>query len=1576
MEIPSDLDIPSDLEIPSDSTLPEDIQTNAIAEPTTDNQVIVSFIKNRNNQITPLEELNRYLNNTFIRNVLRTKYPNKTDNQIRRYLQKKRISIKHNDREITLNDFENDVNNFVNDVDLNKFNYEETGTASNTTRNQFNVVYNYTTFHRNPMRLQNLTGYKKRFQDAADMVVRSVPEISNNNKDIFRDIITSVPTNERFILSYATVTNNVRTDTLITFSELEIENTLLILNSINSETVNTDYITSDSYGAIINHRIVDLSIVREAEMPNTRRNNVGAFFPYVHIINNRTINDCLKRCQIFNQKEINNENDKNLLTHCVESTLRYFNISKEETYLLKNILANYHTLYIEKSIFLKINKKLNKTIALIEYDTKSSRNEKRVTIYQNNQTKTNKTLKDLENIEIKIALYKHHYFPYVDLIPCSKNGLKLMYAKNYDDFNYIPLDTVDQVIWEDKENVKRVTTCDSKLTNTLDFIKKMEDLNLFKPMNVLIKNQTINNKNVIRINRMYEMENRFSIPLFEEDRFTSEVLPANVKYENSKFYKSNHKKIDEYMSKYLKALNSLGDNLLSDEDLTQLHLDLLDNSYVAKDDEKESAIIACGDGESVSIFNPFVGGKVPTAYSMGYNAIAYNQVKDIVNGVIEMPKKENIHVHKFYGFGRTFKIQIDMVVEPLSPKDYKDNKYKKETLKKLRHGENTYLGYVRTLNNERYFHVFLSSCVEQFLNSLYKCKGSNKKNDGEILSYFHNAKFDLALIMQQPGIKIIKKIEKEGNLFSATISWMGRKFKIVDSYKIISTKLEEFSKLFNFDTVKEYFPYDLIDVDIINKEIVSCKDLEKRYNQKEDKKINGKTLNQLKSFLLEANIKEVLLDANQKQTSNFNEIQFIDIKKYSDYYLTRDVQVLMLGVLSQAKNLSALKYNPIVSSLNPVKRFKKIFKKHYREKYDEEFEKQIELFSEKFIKNCTNQNKERKLNLFNYITSSSFADDFTKLLGCYNDVHVVKNSFRDFSQSCVRGGQTMCAYNKQHEKYFDDYDAEKIQNLGKIDFTNYYNDINTNEDLENAKKSEKKLLKYFNNRPNYLRDYNELKSLKENKSNNYKQKEKEFLYKHYGRYISDWDAVACYPSAMKEMEGFPTGLPEIFTKENLKDINNIVGFSAKHRLEEINNYIYNLSKNNTSCHYYVQIKFKGKFRNSHFPLFKVPLQEMTTNKITEKDSKQWENRLSKEGEFVEKYHLQAIIETHEPDDFEFISGFYYPDGYNSKINGVICELKAMRDKYKKEGNPLEAIIKLIMNSIYGKTLLKAQMEQLLYFFGSFDEILDKVESTLSSLKTLSCSNGYEKQNYVMKKTIPDFDHCNRAHIGAAILGYSKLIMSRPKIIADMIYRECQNIKENKKYENENVRNKLEDHIKKYGNKILDDYILYYGDTDSLMGRFESILLISELYKEIYGKDLEGREFGQFHIDYSMSNEWNDKFENVFAIAGIWKNKKEYCLILEGFNTFTNRLEYVEKFAFKGINGNIIESYAKKNYPEKTFPIFALFTSNKIHKIETVGEGTFKLTYKQKGTVAVQIDSLIKNCDMKNYINTYDKFIKL
>ena len=73
--------------------------------------------------------------------------------------------------------------------------------------------------------------------------------------------------------------------------------------------------------------------------------------------------------------------------------------------------------------------------------------------------------------------------------------------------------------------------------------------------------------------------------------------------------------------------------------------------------------------------------------------------------------------------------------------------------------------------------------------------------------------------------------------------------------------------------------------------------------------------------------------------------------------------------------------------------------------------------------------------------------------------------------------------------------------------------------------------------------------------------------------------------------------------------------------------------------------------------------------------------------YIDNVGLEDIMTFHEA-EFEIIDGYYYDQRRNNTINHVMEDLYNLRLKLKQYKNPAQIVIKLLMNPMYGKTVIK------------------------------------------------------------------------------------------------------------------------------------------------------------------------------------------------------------------------------------------------------------------------------------------------
>ena len=308
--------------------------------------------------------------------------------------------------------------------------------------------------------------------------------------------------------------------------------------------------------------------------------------------------------------------------------------------------------------------------------------------------------------------------------------------------------------------------------------------------------------------------------------------------------------------------------------------------------------------------------------------------------------------------------------------------------------------------------------------------------------------------------------------------------------------------------------------------------------------------------------------------------------------------------------------------------------------------------------------------------------------------------------------------------------------------------------------------------------------------------------------INDFDAVSLYPSAMYRMDGFLKGVPKVI--------------DAQHN-------DYNWIKKQDG--YFIDITIDSVGINRKFPLMSYKNEagvRVFTNDMIGRTIR------------VDKYTLEDMIKFQDI-TFTVNRGYYFDEGFNSKVRNVITTIFNKRLDAKKVKNPIEMVYKLIMNSGYGKSIMKP-VETESRFFDTYE---NEDEFNVYLSRNYNWITSYVKfGNKIKVNTVKVLmDHFNIAQVGVCILSNSKRIMNEVMCLAED-----------------------------------NDIDLYYQDTDSMHLRDEHIPILSKVFKDTYGRELIGKGLGQFHSDFDLPG-----CSDIVAVKSIFLGKKCYIDKLEGTN---------------------------------------------------------------------------------------------
>jgi hypothetical protein len=150
---------------------------------------------------------------------------------------------------------------------------------------------------------------------------------------------------------------------------------------------------------------------------------------------------------------------------------------------------------------------------------------------------------------------------------------------------------------------------------------------------------------------------------------------------------------------------------------------------------------------------------------------------------------------------------------------------------------------------------------------------------------------------------------------------------------------------------------------------------------------------------------------------------------------------------------------------------------------------------------------------------------------------------------------------------------------------------------------------------------------------------------HVKERVQDFDGVSLYPSAMSRMPGFLIGAPIVW--DSSVDLESVDG-------------------------YFVKILVKSVGRTHRFPQVRIKLET----------SNNWTCDIVGEELTVDKVTLEEM-KLHMEITYDIICGYYFDQGRDPKIKEVITKLFNDRLEYKAKNNPVQLVLKNLMNSAYG-----------------------------------------------------------------------------------------------------------------------------------------------------------------------------------------------------------------------------------------------------------------------------------------------------
>ena len=358
--------------------------------------------------------------------------------------------------------------------------------------------------------------------------------------------------------------------------------------------------------------------------------------------------------------------------------------------------------------------------------------------------------------------------------------------------------------------------------------------------------------------------------------------------------------------------------------------------------------------------------------------------------------------------------------------------------------------------------------------------------------------------------------------------------------------------------------------------------------------------------------------------------------------------------------------------------------------------------------------------------------------------------------------------------------------------------------------------------------------------------------------LADFDAVSLYPSAMKRLYCV-TGKCEVLQDEEL-DTNYLLTHTCAEDEQP--------SEEKPISTYVVEIQITNINKHLAFPC--VVYKDKQTNTNRNDDS---EIAIGKTA-VVDSITLEDWIK-YNGLECKIIRGYKWTGEKSFLIRDVIQNLHLLRCEYKKTHNPLQLVIKLIMNSAYGKCIQKPITTNLVfkkYQTKKFDKktkkYVDDYPLNKFLIKNSSKIIKYTQVNknlYAIKVGQQIDDFYTNTLLGVQILSMSKRIMNEVMCTAEDLGIQ-----------------------------------IYYQDTDSMHIQKDKINDLANEYFKRFNRELIGKNLGQFHNDF-------DEVADGFAYKSVFVGKKMYVDLLRN-----DKGETGIHYRMKGVNLDCVKLYAEEH----------------------------------------------------------------
>ena len=410
---------------------------------------------------------------------------------------------------------------------------------------------------------------------------------------------------------------------------------------------------------------------------------------------------------------------------------------------------------------------------------------------------------------------------------------------------------------------------------------------------------------------------------------------------------------------------------------------------------------------------------------------------------------------------------------------------------------------------------------------------------------------------------------------------------------------------------------------------------------------------------------------------------------------------------------------------------------------------------------------------------------------------------------------------------------------------------------------------------------------------------------HVKQVLNDFDAVSLYPSAMKRLY-VVNGKPQVFKPEQLN-----VDYLMKHTASENEQ----VNEEHFISAYCVHIYITKVNIPRHFPL------------IVKKDPITKTNRNVNEccEMYVDNIMLEDLIKF-QGIECQVLDGMYWTGTKDFTMRDVIQTLHELRCEYKVTKNPMQEIIKLIMNSAYGKTIQKPIKTNTVY------KKVQTFQRTYRKYGKNKQETPNSKQLFEQHKDRIKVDDKGKEYIDLQVTPAQSYIEKNHAKIKEAfdINTNLVGITVNKQIDDFFTPTLIGVQILSMSKRLMNEVMctaedlnieIFYQDTDSMHIVNDKIPMLAEEFKRRYGRELIGKNLGQFHSDFEPIVRGGN---NPVSIESYFLGKKAY---IDRLQDDAGNLGY--HIRMKGVTGACIELEAERQFNGDVLKLYEELAKNKI-----------------------------------------------